>query len=304
MSRHRFCTASPTAFDHPIVTQAETEEPAPAPREIEPPTVGVGTAVRRHPLIIIICVVLLVAGGAAVGLRRKPVYTATARLEVGDLNLAAPGALSGYAAASQALAASYARAVTASAVVAPVARQMHLPQSAVTAELSATPVPLSATFDVTASSPTSSRAVRLANAASVALSKYVASLNSTSPASGRLLAQLRTASTKFETAKAKASGIARALTHSKSARLNNALVAAQAQVDATSANLDAVRTAYADSLQAETSTSRAQLLSPAVQATSDRVKKLEISLFVGLAAGLLLGIVLATLRARRVASRS
>src|SRR3954451_13961439 len=82
--------------------------------------VGVLEAILRSLPLVILPMLLLVGGAVAYGLKRDPVYTSEARLNVGVLSLTTQ-TIPGYTTAVQQLAVSYSRAIDATQVVSPVA---------------------------------------------------------------------------------------------------------------------------------------------------------------------------------------
>ena len=167
------------------VPDGDLSPPEPAPGWDPGPT-GIGYAVRRRWLTVLVSVLVCTGAGAAVGLVRKPTFTAQTKLSVGRINLAAPGAISGYAQATQTLAAGSSRTIDADAVVQSVARRSGLSAATVRNRLSATPVPESPVFRVEATSRHRADAIRLANLASDALLAYITDLNQSSPDASRL----------------------------------------------------------------------------------------------------------------------
>ncbi len=296
--------------DTATTTETESEPTAPATAREPSPAgvteVGASTALRRHPLIVIVTLLLFVGAAAAAGFIRKPVWTAAAKLSVGGINLSAAGALSGYSQATQALASAYARAIDATAVVVPAARITHLPATTVQDRLSATPVALSPVFIVNGTGPTAQDAITLTNAGSNALITYITGLNRSTTDASRLFGQLGTASHQFENARRVSRKLQTAALSAKkvSPADSNALVDAATNLDLAGAKLAAVRQTYVQSLTGQSSTSTAELLSAAGAATSDRLSKLEILLFVGVIAGLVVGSALAILRERRKNARA
>jgi capsular polysaccharide biosynthesis protein len=106
----------------------------------------------------------------------KPVYTAEARLVVGDQTLGA-FAVPGYTVATQDLAASYARLVDSDAVASQVSKVRAGSSNTVT--VSASPIPESPVVRVEAQSASRTLAVDAANAAGQALISSVATLGNT-----------------------------------------------------------------------------------------------------------------------------
>src|SRR4051812_9451962 len=79
------------------------------------PRISILRAARRHWVLVALPIVVFVALAAGIGLSREPTYTGAARLNIGRIDVSAPGALSGFSAATQALASSYSRAIDAEA---------------------------------------------------------------------------------------------------------------------------------------------------------------------------------------------
>src|SRR4051794_30532691 len=75
------------------------------------PRVTITGAAMRHWPLVIIPMLLLMGVAAFIGLYRTPVYTATARMNVGRIDVNSPGALAGFSLATESLASSYSRAV-------------------------------------------------------------------------------------------------------------------------------------------------------------------------------------------------
>ncbi len=267
---------------------------------------GVGSSLSAHWFLVALCVLVFVGAGAAAGLLRSPVYTARAKLSVGQLDLAAPGALAGYAQASQALASGYARAIDALAVVDPVARRANLSVDTVRSRLSASPVPESPVFRVEATGPHEADAVRLANLGSSALASYVSDLGRTDPDTSLIYEQFRAAAKDANAHRATERRVAKAIQSTKNppSQLRDALVQSKTAVDTAALRAQGLRQAYVASLASRASSQRPQLLAPASSASSDRRSKLEILMFAGLVAGLLVGTVLASMRDGRARRRA
>ena len=64
--------------------------------EFEPlPRIGVFQAARRHWLLVLLPILVLVPVAAVLAARRTPTYSAEARMVVGQLNISTPGAIAG-----------------------------------------------------------------------------------------------------------------------------------------------------------------------------------------------------------------
>jgi capsular polysaccharide biosynthesis protein len=267
------------------------------------PRVGAFAAVRRHPVIALIPVVALTALGVFAGLARTPTYSATAKLSVGRLNIAAPGALAGFQSAVSSLADAYSRSVSADGVVDPVSKKLRVAPRDVRDRLSATPIPGTPVFRVEAEGPTAAEAIRTANAASVSLITYVDRLNRANPDAARLFGDLQKAALANSRAASAARRARRSYEAQPTASTRQGLERAVGQAAAAKVRLDALEQTYVTSQQGAGATSIVQILARASDASSDRIPFLEVSVFAGLIAGIALGVTLATLRANRLVRR-
>lgn len=250
--------------------------------------------------IVVICVVLFTLIGGVIGLVRSPDYSATAKLAVGRIDISSPGALSGYAVATQALATGYSRTVSALAVVEPVAKKTGLSAEELQDSLVGTPVAESPIFKIEAEAESADKAIEVANAASHSLVRYAAKLNQSNPDSARLYRQYRTATVLRKIAKQELHTASESASSSPSASEAAAVARAQSNFDAANLKVDALGEAYTSSVQSQAATQLVQILSPATRASSDRASTLTILLFVGLIVGLFVGGALANLRESRL----
>lgn len=249
--------------------------------------------------VVLISIVAFVGAGAGLALLRTPTYTATARLAVGRIDITSPGALSGYAIATQALATGYSRTVTALAVAKPVSAKTGISIKDVQSHVTATPVPESPVFRVEGTAPNADQAKALANYSSQALIRYAARLNQNNPDSNRLYRQYKAAFVQRKLAKQQLN-IARA---DASARpiptAEEEVDSARSEVEAASLRVDAVGKAYTASIQSQVATQLIQVISPATEASSDRRSTFMIFVFIGLVIGLLVGAAVAFVRETR-----
>lgn len=272
------------------------ESPTVAP---SPPAVTLGRAMLWNWWIVILAVVVCGAIGAGVALLRTPEYTATARLAVGRIDVSSPGALSGFAVATEALATGYSRTANARVVAESVSRKTGIAVDDVQDNVTATPVAKSPVFRVEATSADSEQAVELANASSTALIRYAARLNRDDPDSRRLYRQYRAANRERQ-ASIRVRDDARAEAEARpSPAAADRVTAAQADVEADALRVDALETAYTASVQSQTATDLVQVISPATDAQSDRRSFLMIFTFIGAMAGLVLGAGIAYARESR-----
>ncbi len=276
------------------------ERPAPAERPASTGSgrIGIGEAAARHPVLVVLPVLICLAAVLAAGVSRSPTYTAKTRMRVSSINLGAPGALSGLSTASQSLASTYALSVDADDVLQPVATRLGLTVGDIRRRVSGSPVPASAVFTVTATTKSAVRSRLIANAVSESLVKYAAAQTSRRSPEDLLaeyenLAQalnrvrLRAVAAEDAYADDPAPANARRLARARTALQTAALEAGTAQ--------DAYRNARVNSSPQP----RVQVLRRASTAAGDRSEKLQIFGFTGLVAGLLIGLALATFTANR-----
>jgi capsular polysaccharide biosynthesis protein len=296
-----------------FVFERTAREDSPRNREVRqgPPAtpprrgVGLGTALRRYPVLALLPVVILAAAGITLGLRRAPTYTASTTINVGSPDIASQ-ATPGYVQAEQTLASAYSREVTSQFVYGPVAKQLGISQSAVASRLSSSAVPSSPTFTINATGPSQQSAIRLAQTATAALQHYINVVNQGETTSTQLLNRYRNAEREADRLSAlsgKLDGQNRALPGSVSAtRRQEAHLAAQvAQLKA-----NALSAQYSAGSTTSRTGASIQVLNPATAATSDRRTTAERYGVIGAAAGLVLGaalaLLVANLRRRRWAA--
>jgi capsular polysaccharide biosynthesis protein len=255
-----------------------------------------------HWPLVLICVVLFTAIGGILGLVRDPTYTATSRLSVGRIDITSPGALSGYAVATQALATGYSRTVTALAVVDPLSKQTGLSVEELQDSLSGTPVAESPIFRVEADASSEGQAIELANGASRSLIRYAAQLNQNNPDTVRLYRQYRTAATLRKVARQELQTAKETTSSFPSAAEAVTVAKAQSAFEAANLRVNALEQAYTVSVQSQAATQLLQILSPATRASSDRASTLTILLFVGLVVGMVASAALTGFRESRLRS--
>ena len=268
------------------------------------PHIGLFQALGRHWFVALLPVLAFVALGATYAITRPPVYTASSKLSVVQLDLSSPSALAAFPAASQSLASAYSRAVDSEVLTAPVAKRLGRSVASVAAETSATPVPQSPIVNVFATGDSPGRAIDLANAMSRQLVAYVAGLGNSDARGSNLLRQYREAAHDYEVALAAQGRAQRAYDQAQTERNQAALIAAKSDASTARVRSDAVRTRYEQRQQALTTGTVLQLLSPSHTAQSDRRSKFELAVLIGLAAGLIVGAALASWRFQRVARRT
>jgi capsular polysaccharide biosynthesis protein len=258
----------------------------------------IGEAIGRHWWLPVLLAAWLGAAGAFVGYHRTPIYTTSAVLNAGRIDVQAQS-ISGYTQASAYLATTYSRVVGSGAVLAPVARRTGRPIDFVAANLSATPIPNSSVFRVQAKANSPQEAVTIANAAAAQIVRFAKSQTRGGHAA-KLLAG-------YGAASARASRLASRAGAAKSQSGISAAQLADMRRAAAVAALEAqgLQQQYVQQVANLKGAAEVTLLSPARTASSDRTQKTEIGAFIGLVAGLLLGGLLAlrlALRGRRLAT--
>lgn len=291
-----------TASEDPVLNGQSRQRPVGPPPSR---SVGLGTALRRYPVLALLPVVILAAAGITLGLRRAPVYTASTTINVGSPDIASQ-ATPGYVQAEQTLASAYSREVSSQFIYKPVANQLQISEGKVASRLSSSAVPSSPTFTINATGPSRQSAVQLAQTATTALEHYINVVNQGATSSTQLLNRYRAAereADRLSSISGKLDGQNRVSPGSVSAnRRQEAHVAAQvAQLKAN---------ALAAQYSAGSTTSRTgatiQILNPASSAMSDRRSIAERYGVIGAAAGIVLGaalaLMVANLRRRRWAA--
>jgi capsular polysaccharide biosynthesis protein len=255
-------------------------------------------AMKRHWVRAILPVVILVPIAIVIGLGRSPKYTSETHLIVGRLSITNPG-LAGFVTATQSLAAAYARAVTASAVTEPVGKELGITPKQVASRLEGSPIQLSPVFRVIAHGASAGQAVALANDTSNALISYVSSLNRENPDGPNLLKRFRAASKEFSSANLEMQSAQDNYDHSQTEGNRRALDAAVAVRAQAELEKNTFGVLYTGSEAGQSTASLVSTLNPATTATSDRGSVTQMLVLVAIIAGLVIGLALATARARR-----
>jgi uncharacterized protein involved in exopolysaccharide biosynthesis len=265
------------------------------------PRIGTMEAARRYWLLVLVPLLIGLFAGVALAVQRSPVYTAETRMTVGGVDVSQPGALSGFAVAGEQLAQTYSRAISAEAVVAPVARRTGLSSDTIRARVSATPVPNSPVFRVSAEGGSATQALDIANLTAVSLQRYVSRLNQPVGSSSKLFSQYQRAATQYASAQRSQQDSAGAFARAHTEANRRAVVSSQAAFQAAGLKLKGLTNAYLSSVGGGTSGLSAEQLAQATSASSDRSSRLQLFGLLGMLAGLLVGLALATSSANRAA---
>lgn len=293
--------ASPTTTADPSPPMLD-EPDQPTYRVFEPPSGFVMSAIRHNKLLIFLSAVVLAAAGVGYGLSRQRTYSASATLQVGQVNPNSPGFYS-YVQSAAALATAFSHAISAEPVLATVQHKLKLAPAQAVARLSAEPIPQSPIFRVVATGPTEAKATQLANTAANAIVSYESQTNSANPEAASLLHEYSEASLALEHAIAKLSELEsstraqeRGQTHSGRASV---FAPDKAARDTAQAKLKAIAAAYTAAVTSQAPRSGLlTLLAGATSASNDRHSKVEMLGFIGLLAGIVVGCAVAVLRER------
>jgi Chain length determinant protein len=259
----------------------------------EPPESFVLGAIVNNKRIVALFAVLLTLAGVGYGLLRQTTYTASATLQVGQVNPNSPGFL-GYVQSASSLATAFSRSIAAAPVLATVERKLALGPSEATPRLSAEPIPLAPAFRVIATGTSDSSAIRLANAAAGAIIVYENRSNSSNPQANSLLSDYRAASLGLRQAEAQLADLG-------SSPDPDALAKAEAEKAAAQVKLRGIDTAYIAAVASQAPREGlVSLVAGATSASSDRKSKIELYGFLGLLAGLIVGCAAAALRERHL----
>jgi uncharacterized protein involved in exopolysaccharide biosynthesis len=262
----------------------------------------IASAIGRYKWLVLLLAVLLAGAGVAVGVGRKPIWTATATLQVGaNINPSSPG-FSGFVQSETNLATTFSRAILANKVLARIHARTRLSPAQSAQRLTATPVPDAAALEVIATGTTPTAAIRLANVAAKALVAYESPSNFPTSAA-RVYKAYRAQSTVVAQDRGRLQAIQNraAVQGGTTANPSNpALIHAQADLEAAQARASALSAAYTQAVESDTSSGAVLTpLADAVTASSDRKHNLELFGFIGLAVGFLIGASIAILREQR-----
>ena len=292
---------SEQSSDGPAVRTAGAGERT---RTLRSEQIGVFESMRWHWKTVLVCVLLLTGAGVGLALVRAPVYTAEATLNV-DFASTNPATLSGSLSAAQASAESYARAFGSTALINNVSKKTGVAPDDVIDRVRAAAIPENTIITITAKGDSAGASRELANAASAALIGYVTKFAGASSAqSGRetseLLDRYREASAEYNRYFAEQERLGREAKANPSAETSRALQDVRLKTQVASLKREALYQAYTEGQRGYVAP--LTYLARATDATDDRLDKLQLLGFIGLAAGLAVGAALATLRANRTSA--
>ena len=256
------------------------------------------SAVRRHWVVALLPVIVLVGVAVVLGLQREPRYTSTANLSVGRIYVNNPAGVSGVIEATRALAAVYSRAIRSSAVQDATARNLGERALPASDDVSATPVPESPLIKVSAESSSARRAIALATAASDALASYV-QRQGKSAQDAEIIADYRRAVRQYRDRVEARRRLQRRYEADPTPANDAARDQASVAISVALLRREALRANYLNLVQGTAATASVEVFSRATTATSDRLRTLQMMGFLGLVAGVASGMALALFRGYR-----
>jgi hypothetical protein len=286
---------SPDSIDSPQALDPPSTLDGPGPmvdRIFEPPESFVLSAIAHNKRLVALIAVALALIGVGFGLLRQTTYTASATLQVGQVNPNSAGFL-GYVQSASSLATAFSRSIAAAPVLTTIERRLALDPNDVTPRLSAEPIPLAPAFRVIATGTSDSSAIRLANVTASAVIAYESRSNSANPQAKSLLEDYRLASLQLRRAEAELAELG------PSPADPNALAQAEAEKAAAAVKRKGISTAYIAAVASQAPREGlVSLVAGATSASSDRKAKIELYAFLGLLVGLVLGCAAAVVRER------
>lgn len=270
---------------------------AAAPRIL--PRIGVLESVRRHKFLAALPLIVLVAAALVYSLARTPTYTAESYQSIGRLDVNEPGTLSGFQEATETLAVTYARGIYAPSVVAEVSKKSGLTPDEVRSRMTAYTVPESAVFVVAAEGSSQDDAIKLSIQGSDALQRYIRTLNAENPNSVRLFREFRHQTARIADMREQYIQLSRQYGADKTAAERGELSRLESRIGAAQLERQVAEDNYQDSQASQSAINVVQTLALPDTADSDRWERMQLALFIAVAAGILLGLALATYRANR-----
>jgi Chain length determinant protein len=263
----------------------------------EPPSSFVLSAISRNKWIVLVFAIALALVGFGIGRSSKKTYTASATLQVGQVNPNSPG-FYGYVQSAASLATAFSRSISSEPVLDTVQHKLNLAPSKAISRLSAEPIPQAPAFRVIATGPTEYAAIQLANVASGAVIAYEGQSNSANPEAESLLSEYRAASVRLQHDSEALAHIFHR-TQGGGSTPKSAVVRIEADKNADAARYRAIGAAYNAAIASQAPRSGlVSLLAGATSASSNRRSRTELYGFLGLLIGIVAGCVVAVLRER------
>jgi capsular polysaccharide biosynthesis protein len=272
--------------------------PSPATGRVSP-----SAAAIARPFLVLLPILTFLIPSLFLAYSATPTHTSEARILVGGFDPQA-NAVPGFVAASETLAATYARLIGTPAVVDEVAKALDLDPAQVRGHIGASPVPDSSLIRVDGTADNRRDATRFADAGAEALEKY-ATGTVASTSAGQLLTDYQQASQDVASANVTLTRVSRALqANPNDATLIRQQASAQAAVDAAKLKADALAARYSTFLENTGGSANVQVVSPATYQGDNRHSMVQLAIAASVGLGLVVGIALATLVVNQEATRA
>lgn len=249
--------------------------------------IGVFTAMRRHWIMALLPLVVLLATAAVLGLKRTPQYTATATLSVGAVFVDSPAGIASAIQGTEALATVYSRVIDANAVVEGTARRLDLRSLPNSGRISATPVAESPIIRLTAVAASERQAVAVANAAGAALADYVNRRARSDDEATVVSRRYRRAALRYRRLRDETVRLKQLYEQSPTPENERARDLSAAATDTALLERNGLLTSYESVVQGASSRPPLEVFATATAASSDRYRILQILLFAAAVGGLL-----------------
>lgn len=257
----------------------------------------IGSAIKRHTILIVFLCIALCAAGVAVGVFvRSPEYSAKAELSVGQADLATQST-QGYAQAVQNLASVYSRLVKSSTVVEQVAKETGRTPQDVAGHVTASATPSSSVFYVKTTGDSKAEALKLNRTTVDATQAYIVKLGNNGQADAE------SAFARFKSATAKSAALRQRIAHLEALRDAGKATPSQkelADLNARANTYDLIAQTYGDQYQTSSQPTNKQfkgadIVNRPFSASSDTSSWAQRLGAAGLLFGVLLGVAIALL---------
>ena len=296
----------PSHIGHDTTNSSPPTSPAYAPAGFGygrgPERVDAISAMLRYPLLVIIPILVLVAVGFALAGKKHTTYKAESQVLIGQPAPGTSGQLPGVVQAEQALAGIYAREIDFNQVLVPLARRQGTTPAAISSRLSAAPDPQSPLVRIFATGKSTADAVALANGAAAKFASAMNSINQSNGSTNNAFGSYQGAVIAYQRALAKQRQIQEKLTNAgenPSTSTDPSLLKATVATQVAELHQTTLATQYESLLATQNNAPRLSVFQSAVGATTNHASNLEIYVFGGVVAGLLIGAASATLLANR-----
>jgi hypothetical protein len=257
-------------------------------------TTGLAAALRRHPFVVVLPMLVLLAAGIVIGAKKPLSYGALATINVGksDINTQATP---GYVTASEALAATYSRLVASQHVIVPVARALRRSPTSVAASLTAVPIPNEPTFTITAQASSSGGAITLVRQTITTLQALVRRSATQQGGPEQLIRKYQAAEQKANTLQQASQRLSGRYAGHVPGVSKAAVVNARTASEVALLQAQALSSEYLNLASSGTAPALDVLTSPTVASTTNRTSNVEKYGVIGAIGGLVIGISLAGL---------